>query len=92
LSGNDLLLLRPALFEVEKCDDRRRGVGNYKPFDNDTVILNELKHNFWFVIKRVDLQHLRSLTLRIGSGDTRVTYCGGRMEVHLDKPGGPLRS
>jgi cytochrome c len=90
LSENDVLVLRPATFEVEQCDDRRRGVGNYKPFDNDTIILNELKQNYWFVIKRVDLQHLKSLTLRIGSGDTRVTYCGGRMEIHLDKPNGPL--
>lgn len=90
LTTTDVLILRPMVFEADKCDDRRPGVGNYKPFDNDTVVLNELKHNSWFCIRRVDLQDLQSLTFRIGTGDSRVTYCGGRMEVHLDKPGGPM--
>jgi cytochrome c len=90
LSTETVLVLRPFLFQAENCDDRSRGVGNYKPFDNDTTTLNELKHNAWFAINQVDLSNIRSLTLRLGSGDSRNTYCGGRLEIHTGKPTGPL--
>jgi cytochrome c len=90
LESGDFLVLRPARFEVENCDGRSTGVGNLKPFGNDTTVLNELKHNAWFVVKRVDLAGLQTLTLRLGTGDRSVTYCGGRLEVHANSPGGPL--
>lgn len=90
LSSEAVLVLRPQVFQVENCDDRRRGVGNYKPFNNDTVTLNELKHNNWFVINQVDLSNISSLTLRLGSGDYRNTYCGGRLEIRTGQPGGPV--
>ncbi len=90
LPAEAVIVLRPAVFQVERCDDRSRGVGNYKPFDNDTTTLNELKHNAWFVVNQVDVQGIRSLTLRLGTGDYRNTYCGGRLEIHSGKPGGPL--
>jgi cytochrome c len=90
LSAEAVVVLRPAVFQAENCDDRSRGVGNYKPFGNDTTTLNELKHNAWFAIQQVDLNNIRSLTLRVGSGDTRNAYCGGRLEIHTGKPGGPL--
>ena len=90
LPAEAVVVLRPAVFQVERCDERSRGVGNYKPFNNDTTTLNELKHNAWFAINQVDLQGITSLTLRLGSGDSRNAYCGGRLEIHRDKPGGPL--
>lgn len=90
LSHEAVLVLRPQVFQAELCDDRSRGVGNYKPFGNDTMTLNELKHNAWFSIAQVDMSNIRSLTLRLGSSDARNTYCGGRIEVHAGKPAGPL--
>ncbi|MCC6281445.1 MAG: PQQ-dependent sugar dehydrogenase, partial [Saprospiraceae bacterium] len=90
LPAEAVIVLRPALFQAEQCDERSRGVGNYRPFDNDTMTLNELKHNAWFAINQVDLQGITSLTLRLGSGDNRNTYCGGRLEIHSGKPDGPL--
>lgn len=90
LQSESFLVLRPATFQAEECDDRSRGVGNYKPFNNDTTTLNELKHNAWFAIHRVDLQGVKSIVLRLGSGDEHYTYCGGRLEIHTEKPGGPL--
>jgi cytochrome c len=90
LSGEDLLLLRPHLLEAEKCDTRSDGVGNYKPFDNDTVVLNELKHNAYFVFRKVDVAHLRSITLRTAYGDRRAPQAGGRMEIRMGSAHGPL--
>ena len=90
LSAETVLVLRPHVFQVENCDERSRGVGNYKPFDNDTVTLNELKHNAWFAINQADLTSVSSLTVRIGSGDVRYSYCGGRLEIHANRPGGTV--
>lgn len=90
LENGETLVLRPAVMQAEKCDARSDGVGNYKPFDNDTVVLNELKHDAWFVFRRVDLNGVRALTLRTGFGDKRQPSAGGRLEIHTDSPHGPL--
>ena len=90
LEKGETLVLRPATMQAEKCDTRSDGVGNYKPFDNDTTVLNELKHNAYFVFRQVDLSGVRSLTLRIGYGDKRYPYAGGQMEIHAGSSHGPL--
>ena len=82
LQRNATLVLRPAVIQAEQCDKRSDGVGNYKPFNNDTVVLNELKHNAWFAFNQVDLRGLKSLTLRLAYGDKTYAYAGGRLEIH----------
>ncbi|MDX1910381.1 MAG: ThuA domain-containing protein [Saprospiraceae bacterium] len=89
-SGESRLLLRPNQLEAEKCDARSDGVGNYKPFDNDTVVLNELKHNAWFVFRKVDVVRLRVVTLRTAFGDRRAPQAGGRLEIRAGSPQGAL--
>jgi cytochrome c len=90
LAGGDVLVLRPQKMEAEWCDGRSVGVGNLRPYDNDTTVLTELKHNAWWVFRRVDVAGIQSVMFRLGSGDAKNTYCGGRVEVHLDRPDGPL--
>jgi len=90
LENGETLVLRPAVMQAEKCDARSEGVGNYKPFGNDTTVLNELKHNAWFVYRQVDLAGIRSLTLRVGYGDNRHPCAGGRLEIRADSPNGYL--
>ncbi|GAB4487050.1 MAG: hypothetical protein OHK0019_01550 [Saprospiraceae bacterium] len=90
LENGETLILRPATMQAEKCDHRSEGVGNYRPFDNDTTTLNELKHNAYFVFRQVDLTNVGSLTLRVGYGDKRYPYAGGRLEIRTDGPNGNL--
>jgi cytochrome c len=90
LEGGETLLLRPATLPAENCDFRSEGVGNYKPFDNDTTVLQELKHNAFFVFRRADLLGIQSITLRIGFGDLRAPQAGGVLEIRADSPHGPL--
>ncbi|MBV6440678.1 MAG: hypothetical protein EPGJADBJ_02350 [Saprospiraceae bacterium] len=90
LENSETLILRPAVMQAEKCDARSDGVGNYRPFDNDTMVLNELKHNAYFVFREVDLTGVRSLMLRAGYGDKRYPYAGGRMEIRAGSPNGTL--
>ena len=65
-------------------------MGNYKPFNNDTTVLNELKHNAWFAFNQVDLHRVKSLALRLGYGDKTYPYCGGRLEIRSGSVHGPL--
>jgi cytochrome c len=90
LDGSETIVLRSATLQAETCDIRSEGVGNYKPFDNDTVVLNELKNNAYFAFQRVDLTGVSSVTLRTGSGDRRVSYGGGILELRAGSPHGAL--
>lgn len=90
LHGEATLLLRPDTWQVEKCDSRSVGVGDYKPFGNDTTVLNELKHNAWFVLRQADLSGVKRLVLRCGYGDKNYPYAGGKMEIHQGSIHGPL--
>ncbi len=92
LEGSETLILRPATLQAEKCDIRSEGVGDYRPSGNDTVVLNELKHNAYFAFRRIDLTGVRTLTLRTGYGDPRYPYAGGRMEIRAGSPHGTLLS
>ena len=69
LENSATLVLRPATLQAEKCDKRREGVGNYKPANHDSEVLNELKHNAWFAFQAVDLTGVKSLTLRHSDKD-----------------------
>lgn len=87
-SGTTLLLV--PLLTSQNCDARSYGVNNYKPFNNDTTVLNELKHDAWFVFRQVDLTRAKSLTLRTVFGDKAYSYAGGRMEIRVGSTHGAL--
>ena len=67
-----------------------KGVTRYRPFSGDTVVLNDLKHNSFFVIKRAVLGGLHAVSLGVATGDKRYEFGGGRLELRLDGPNGPL--
>jgi cytochrome c len=90
LENTAALVLRPATLQAEHCDGRSEGVGNYKPFGNDTTVLIELKHNAWFVFRQVDLSRVTSLRLRVAYGDKTYPQAGGRLEIRAGTVHGAL--
>ncbi len=90
LENGETLALRPAFFQAESADSVSKGVTRYRPFSGDTVVLNDLKHNSFFVIKRADLGGLHAVSLGVATGDKRYEFGGGRLELRLDGPNGPL--
>ncbi|MCC7506867.1 MAG: ThuA domain-containing protein [Saprospiraceae bacterium] len=90
LENGETLALRPAFFQAESADSVSKGVTRYRPFSGDTVVLNDLKHNSFFVIKRADLGGLHAVSVGVATGDKRYEFGGGRLELRLDGPGGPL--
>ena len=62
----------------------------YRPFDDDRVVLNELRNNSFFAIRYVDLTGISSVLISVGSGDKFFRFAGGHIELHLDSPEGPL--
>lgn len=90
LEGSAVLALRPALQQAEQADSISKGATIYHPFDNEVAALSNLVNNSFFCIKYVDLNGLSSVTFRIGTGDPLHPFIGGRIELHLDSPEGPL--
>lgn len=90
LEEGAILALRPATQQAEQADSISKGVVNYRPFDDDRVVLNELRNNSFFAIRHADLSGISSVSINIGSGDKFFQYIGGRIELHLDSPEGPL--
>ena len=90
LENSTTLILRPYTLQAEQCDARSEGVGNYKPFGNDTTVLQELKHQAWFAFRQLDFRGIQSIVLRVGYGDKSNPYTGGRLEIHLGSVHGPL--
>lgn len=90
LENSSTLILRPFTLQAEQCDARSEGVGNYKPFGNDTTVLQELKHQAWFAFRQLDFTGIQSVVLRVGYGDKSNPYTGGRLEIHLGSVHGPL--
>jgi cytochrome c len=90
LESHAILVLRPATLQAENCDTRSDGVGNYKPFGNDTTLLQELKHNAYFAFRQVDLAGVNSLILRLGYGDKTHPYAGGKLEIRAGTVHGAL--
>ena len=90
LENGATLVLRPATLQAENCDARSESVGNYKPFGNDTTVLNELKHNAWFAFRQVDLTGVKSIALRVAYGDKTAPQAGGRLEIRVGTAHGAL--
>lgn len=90
LEGGEMLALRPAFLQAEKADSVSKNIRSYQPFGGDTVVLNELKHRDFFLYKRADLSGIHGVSIGVGSGDKRYQFVGGRIELHLDGPNGPL--
>lgn len=90
LTGSETIALRPAFQQAENADSSARNVRPYRPFQGDTVVLNFLTHNSFFLFKRCDLQGIQGISVGIGYGDEKYPYSGGRIEVHVDSPTGLL--
>ena len=90
LEGSALLILRPAFQQAEQADSISKGVVAYHPFDNEVTVLNNLTNHAFVSFKYVDLTELHAVTLRIGTGDRLNEFAGGRIELRLDSPSGPL--
>ncbi|MBK7940143.1 MAG: PQQ-dependent sugar dehydrogenase [Lewinellaceae bacterium] len=90
LEEGAILALRSATQQAEQADSLSKGIVNYRPFDDDRVVLNELRNNSFFAIRHADLTGISSVTIRVGSGDQFFQFSGGRIELHLDSPEGPL--
>ncbi|MCB9308388.1 MAG: ThuA domain-containing protein [Lewinellaceae bacterium] len=86
----ETIALRTAFLQAEQADSMSKNVRTYRPFNGDTVVLNELKSNSFFVFKHADLTGVYSVAIGVGSGDRLYRYSGGRIELHLDAPDGPL--
>ncbi|MCC6463413.1 MAG: ThuA domain-containing protein [Saprospiraceae bacterium] len=90
LESGQTIALRPAFQQAELADSVSSGIRQYRPGAGDTVVLNEFKHRSFFVLKQVDLHGIYSVAIGTGSGDKNYHFEGGRIELHLDGPGGPL--
>jgi cytochrome c len=67
-----------------------KGIRTYRPFNGDTVVLNDTKNNEFFVFKHVDLTAVHTIAMGVGMSDRLYQYAGGRVEVRLDSPKGTL--
>lgn len=90
LESGETLALRPAFQQAEQADSLSKGITNYRPFGGDTVVLKDLKHNSFVVFKHVDMQGIHAVAAGVGWGDSRYPFAGGRIELRLDSPKGPL--
>lgn len=90
LEQGALIALRPALQQAEQADSLSKGIVNYRPFDDDKAVLNELRNNSFFAVKHADLAGISGVTICVGSGDKFFQFIGGRIELHLDSPEGTL--
>ena len=87
---SETIALRPAFQQAESADSMSKNIRTYRPFNGDTVVLNELKNNSFFVFKHADLSSVHSIAIGVGSGDKLNKFSGGRIELRLDSPTGPL--
>jgi cytochrome c len=90
LENSETIALRPAFQQAEQADSMSREVRTYRPFNGDTVVLNDLKNNGFFVFKHTDLTGIHSIAMGIGMSDSKYEYVGGRVEIRLDSPKGKL--
>jgi len=90
LEEGETLALRPAFQQAEQADSTSKGITHYRPYDGDTVVLKDLKHNSFFVFKHTDLTGIHSVSFGVGLGDRRYQFAGGRIELRLDSPKGSL--
>lgn len=90
LESGETIALRPAFQQAEQADSMSKNVRTYRPFNGDTVVLNELRSNSFFVFKHVDLSNVHSVAMGIGMSDGKYQFGGGRVEIRLGSPKGKL--
>lgn len=90
LEGGESIALRPAFQQAEQADSMSKNTRTYRPFNGDTVVLNELKNNGFFVFKHIDLSGVHSVAMGVGMSDSKYQYGGGRVEIRLGSAKGPL--
>ena len=90
LEGGEMIALRPAFQQAEQADTMSKNIRTYRPFNGDTVVLNEIKSNSFFVFKHVDLTGVHSVAMGMGMSDSKYQYGGGRVEIRLGSPKGEL--
>ena len=90
LEGEEMIALRPAFQQAEQADSMSKNTRTYRPYNGDTVVLNELKSNSFFVFKHVDLTGIHSVAMGIGMSDSKYQYVGGRVEIRLGSAKGVL--
>jgi hypothetical protein len=90
MEGRATLHLRRRLQQAEKSDARSTGVSNYTLPGSDTVVLNGLTHNAWFVFRSADLTGLQRVRLGVGYGDESHACAGGKLEIRRDSTAGAL--
>jgi cytochrome c len=90
IETGESIALRPAFQQAEQADSMSRLVRTYRPHNGDTVVLNELKNNHFFLFKHLDLTGIHSVAMSVGSNDSKYSYAGGRVELRLGSPKGPL--
>jgi cytochrome c len=90
LEGGEAIAMRPAFQQAEQADSMSKNIRTYRPFNGDTVVLNELKSNSFFVFKHLDLTNVHSVAMGIGMSDNKYQFGGGRVEIRLGSAKGPL--
>jgi cytochrome c len=90
LERTEVLALRPAFMQVEQADSLSNEVRSYRPTGGDTVVLRDLRHCTFFMIRYADLTSIHAIQLGLGSADKYIQAEGGVIELRLDRPDGPL--
>ena len=90
LEGGEAIAMRPAFQQAEQADSMSKNIRTYRPFNGDTVVLNDLKSNTFFLFKHVDLTGVHSIAMGLGMSDRRYSFGGGRVEIRLSSPKGTL--
>lgn len=90
LERTEVLALRPAFMQVEQADSLSAEVRTYRPFNGDTVVIRDLRHRNFFMIRHADLTSIHAIQLGLGSADKYLETAGGWLELRLDRPDGPL--
>lgn len=88
--SSETLALRPAFQQAEMADSMSKNARSYRPFNGDTVVLNELKANSFFAFKHIDLAGVHSIAMGVGVSDSKYEYVGGKVEVRIGAADGAL--
>ncbi len=88
LEEGETIALRPAFQQAEQADSMSKNIRTYRPFNGDTVVLNELKNNSFFVFKHADLSSVNSIAIGVRLATNGTGSVAGRTAP--DSPAGPL--
>jgi cytochrome c len=90
LEAGEAIALRPAFQQAEQADSMSKNIQTYRPFNGDTVVLNEIRSTGFFMFKHVDLTGVHSIAIGVGMSDSKYQFEGGRMEIRLGSVKGKL--